>query len=68
VPGALRRSAREQLENAISELTDGVKVDTVTAVHDARKALKKERSLLRLAAISHRPAELAEAAGGASAG
>ena len=48
VPGALRRSGREQLENAIGELTDGVKVDVVKAVHDARKALKKERSLLRL--------------------
>jgi len=48
VSGAVRRSGREQLENAISELTDGVKVDTVKAVHDVRNALKKERSLLRL--------------------
>ena len=46
---ALRRSAREELDRAIAELTDGVKEDPVTAVHDARKALKKERSLLRLA-------------------
>jgi CHAD domain-containing protein len=48
VSGALCRSAREQLDHAISELSDGVEVDTVTAIHDARKALKKERSLLRL--------------------
>ena len=46
---ALRRSAREELDRAIAELSDGVKEDPVTAVHDARKALKKERSLLRLA-------------------
>ncbi len=48
VPVAVRRSAREQIEHAIGELTDGAPADTVTAVHDARKALKKERSLLRL--------------------
>ena len=46
-PG-LRRCAREQLDSAIDELTDGVRTDPVEAVHSARKALKKERSLLRL--------------------
>jgi CHAD domain-containing protein len=48
VQEGLRRSAREQLDRAIDELTGGVKEDPVTAIHDARKALKKERSLLRL--------------------
>ena len=44
----LRRCAGEQLDRAISELSKGVKSDPVRAVHDARKALKRERSLLRL--------------------
>jgi CHAD domain-containing protein len=48
VPDGLRRCAREQLERAIDELTAGVKDDPVKAVHSARKALKKTRSLLRL--------------------
>jgi CHAD domain-containing protein len=52
VPEALRRSAREQLEAAISELADGSPADPVEAIHDARKALKKERSLLRLGAAA----------------
>ncbi len=46
-PG-LRRCAREQLDRAIEELTDGIRVDPVKAVHEARKSLKLERSLLRL--------------------
>ena len=54
---ALRRCAREQLDRAIAELTDGLKTDPVTAVHDARKALKKERSLLRLARGPMKPSE-----------
>jgi CHAD domain-containing protein len=49
VESGLRRCAREQLGRAVDELTAGVKDDSVTAVHGARKALKKERSLLRLA-------------------
>lgn len=53
----LRRCAREQLDRAITELTDGVKSDPVTAVHNARKALKKERSLLRLGRGALRPSE-----------
>jgi CHAD domain-containing protein len=45
----LRRCAREELESAIHDLTERVQDDPVEAVHDARKCLKKERSLLRLA-------------------
>lgn len=46
---AIARSAREQLDRAIGELSEGINDNPVTAVHDARKAIKKERSLLRLA-------------------
>jgi CHAD domain-containing protein len=49
VKDGLRRCAREQLDAAIDQLTEGVKDDRVTAVHEARKAIKKSRSLLRLA-------------------
>ena len=48
VQQGLRRCAREQLDRAIEELTENVRADPVDAVHSARKALKKERSLLRL--------------------
>ena len=44
----VHRVAGEQFDRAIQELTDGVKADPVQAIHAARKALKKERSLLRL--------------------
>ena len=43
---ALRRVIRERLDHAIRGLTDGRHPDT--AVHDARKDIKKLRSLLRL--------------------
>jgi CHAD domain-containing protein len=46
---ALQRCAGEQLDSAIAELSEGITRDPATAVHSARKALKKERSLLRLA-------------------
>jgi CHAD domain-containing protein len=46
---SFRRCTREELDRAIQELTDGVKADPVEAVHEARKALKMERALLRLA-------------------
>lgn len=46
---SVRRCGAEELDRATQELTDGVKVDPVEAVHEARKALKMERSLLRLA-------------------
>jgi CHAD domain-containing protein len=46
---AILRCAREQLDRAVSELSEGINGDPVEAVHSARKAIKKERSLLRLA-------------------
>lgn len=49
VDRALARCATEELDRAIQELTEGVNKDPVRAVHNARKAIKKERSLLRLA-------------------
>lgn len=45
---ALRRCAREQLDHAIKDLSEGIEHDPVAAVHSARKAVKKERALLRL--------------------
>src|SRR5262249_21043568 len=48
VQAAVRRCAREQLDTAIYELHDGIRTDPVEAVHNARKAIKKERALLRL--------------------
>jgi CHAD domain-containing protein len=45
----IRRIAGDQLDTAITELTERIRTDPVDAVHAARKALKKERSLLRLA-------------------
>ncbi len=49
VSEAIVRSAREQLDRAVSELSEGINADPARAVHNARKAIKKERSLLRLA-------------------
>jgi CHAD domain-containing protein len=46
---AIRRCAGEQLDRALSELSERSNEDPVSAVHDARKAIKKSRSLLRLA-------------------
>jgi CHAD domain-containing protein len=51
----LRRCAREQLEKAIERLDSGTAADPVSAVHDARKALKRERSLLRLSRAAMKP-------------
>lgn len=45
---AIGRCAREQLDGAVFELTAGASTDPVRAIHSARKAIKKERSLLRL--------------------
>jgi CHAD domain-containing protein len=45
----LRRSAQEELDDAIRQLTEGMDADPVIAVHEARKSLKKVRALLRLA-------------------
>src|SRR6201996_1775813 len=49
VRAGIRRCAREQMDRAIRELSDRIGEDPVDAVHTARKAVKKERSLLRLA-------------------
>ncbi|MFZ1996757.1 MAG: CHAD domain-containing protein [Solirubrobacteraceae bacterium] len=49
VQEAIVRCAREQLDHAVGELSEGIGADPVGAVHSARKAVKKERSLLRLA-------------------
>ncbi|HET6870455.1 MAG TPA: CHAD domain-containing protein [Solirubrobacteraceae bacterium] len=48
VPDGLRRCAREQLDQAIDQLSTRVTDDPVEAVHEARKSLKKARSILRL--------------------
>jgi CHAD domain-containing protein len=42
------RTAGEQLDAALRALNDEISDDPVEAVHTARKAVKKERSLLRL--------------------
>lgn len=49
VSEAIARCAREQLDHAVAQLSRGAGDDPVAAVHEARKAIKKERSLLRLA-------------------
>lgn len=43
------RCAREELDGAIQALGEDIQEDPVDAVHTARKAIKKERALLRLA-------------------
>jgi CHAD domain-containing protein len=47
VPSSVRQCVREQLADATEQL-DGAAEDPVTAVHEARKDLKKTRALLRL--------------------
>jgi CHAD domain-containing protein len=49
VPIGVRRLAREQLDDAVRLIGTELERDPVTAVHDARKALKRTRCLLRLA-------------------
>jgi CHAD domain-containing protein len=49
VRSEILRCATAQLDRAVTELTEGVQADPEAAVHAARKAVKKERSLLRLA-------------------
>ena len=46
---AIFRCGHEQLDHAIAELSEGTDKDPARAIHSARKAFKKERSLLRLA-------------------
>jgi CHAD domain-containing protein len=48
VRAGILRTAGEQLDAALHALNDEVGDDPVKAVHTARKAVKKERSLLRL--------------------
>ena len=48
VAEAATRVGREQLDKAIAELTTRRDHDPDTAIHNARKAIKRERSLLRL--------------------
>ena len=52
VDANLRRCSREQLQRAIDRLAADLDDDPVDAIHGARKAIKKERSLLRLAAAA----------------
>lgn len=49
VRDGIRRCAVEQLDVAVRQLSERLDGDPVEAVHSARKAIKKERSLLRLA-------------------
>jgi len=49
VPESLSRCAREQLDRAVQELEERIDSEPVACVHTARKALKKERALLRVA-------------------
>jgi CHAD domain-containing protein len=48
VADGIARVAAEELDDAIDQLRNGIAQDPVTAVHEARKGLKKERALLRL--------------------
>ncbi len=51
--GAVRRVADERLLDAVEQLRDGA--DPVTAVHEARKDLKKTRAVLRLVRSGLKP-------------
>jgi CHAD domain-containing protein len=57
VQDSVRRCATEQAQRAIDDLRSNVNDDPVGAMHDARKSIKKERSLLRLAAPALDPRE-----------
>ncbi|ADB50124.1 CHAD domain-containing protein [Conexibacter woesei] len=48
LPTSVRACAREQLQGAIDQLDGGGGDDPATAIHEARKHLKKLRALLRL--------------------
>ncbi|MFZ0042997.1 MAG: CHAD domain-containing protein [Solirubrobacteraceae bacterium] len=54
---AIQRTADEQLANAVEQLRSQIQDDPVKAVHSARKAVKKERALLRLSRDATRPAK-----------
>ena len=46
---SLRRTAREELDDAVAQLSERFGDEPVEAVHEARKDVKKTRALLRLA-------------------
>src|SRR3954463_954491 len=48
-PNALRRCAREQIEDAVAMLDERGGDDPAEAIHEARKSVKKTRALLRIA-------------------
>ena len=48
VAEATTRIAHEQLDVAITQLTETLPTDPEKAIHNARKAIKRERSLIRL--------------------
>ena len=48
VAEATTRIAGEQLDVAITQLTETLPTDPEKAIHNARKAIKRERSLIRL--------------------
>jgi CHAD domain-containing protein len=45
---AIARIARDRLDGAVMQLREGIEDDAATAIHEARKDLKKTRSVLRL--------------------
>jgi CHAD domain-containing protein len=45
---SLRRLARERIEKAVEQLDEHLAADPQTAIHEARKDVKKARALLRL--------------------
>ena len=49
LPHGLKRIVREQLDDAIAGLRSARGSDAPAAVHNARKDIKKTRSVLRLA-------------------
>ena len=49
IAAGVRRCAGEQIDKAVRALSEDIHLDPVEAVHTARKAIKKERALLRLA-------------------
>jgi CHAD domain-containing protein len=61
LPNALRAVVAEQIEDAVRVLREDRAKDPVEAVHDARKDLKKARSVLRLARVGMLPKRRAAA-------
>jgi CHAD domain-containing protein len=48
VPEGIRRIASEELESAVSQLSDGQESNRDQVIHEARKSVKKLRAVLRL--------------------